>query len=66
MEELQIQEFVHRVALDQGMQQALVRDPVGVLAREGFSPRVAKILLRLVPHLTFDRPLDSAEKWWHV
>lgn len=66
MEEQQIQEFIHRAALDNIMRQELVCDPAGVLAREGFSPRVAGIILRLIPHLTFDRPLDSAERWWHV
>ena len=66
MEEQQLQEFVHRVALDKEIQRELVRDPVGVLARESLTPRVAGIVLRLVPHLTFDCPLASAEKWWHV
>lgn len=66
MEEQQIQEFVHRAALDKAIRQELVCDPARVLAREALSPRVTGIILRLIPHLAFDCPLDSAEKWWHV
>jgi hypothetical protein len=66
MEEQQIQEFVHRAMLDKAMRQELICNPAGVVAREGFPPRVTGIVLRLIPHLTFDRPLDSAERWWHV
>lgn len=66
MEEQQIQEFVHRALLDQARRQELAHDPAGVVAREGFSPRVARVILRLVPHLALDAPLDSAGRWWHV
>jgi hypothetical protein len=66
MEEQQIQEFVHQAMLDEAMRQELICNPAGVVARESFSPRVTGIVLRLIPHLTFDRPLDSAERWWHV
>jgi hypothetical protein len=66
MEEQQIQEFVHRAMLDQAIWQELVCDPAGVVAREGLSPRVARVLTRLVSHLAVDRPLDTAGRWWHV
>jgi len=66
MEEQQIQEFVHRAMLDKVLRQELICNPAGVVARAGFSPRVTGIILRLIPYLTFDRPLASAERWWHV
>jgi hypothetical protein len=66
MEEQQIQAFVHRVSVDNAMRCALAADPTGVVMHEGFSPRVAQILFRLVPHLAFDQPLVSQEKWWHA
>lgn len=66
MEEEQIEEFVHRVAADPVRRQELMRDPQGVIAREGFAPHVARVILRLVPHLAFDAPLGAADRWWHV
>lgn len=66
MEEQQIQDFVHRIALDGMMRQQLASDPAGVLRLQEFSPRVFQILSRLVPHLAFDQPLSTTEKWWHV
>lgn len=66
MEEQQIQDFVHQAMLDQALRQELVRDPQALLARAGFSPRVARVLLQMVPHLAFEAPLDSAGRWWHV
>ncbi len=66
MEEQQIQEFVHRVALDVAVRGELTSDPVGVIQRQDVSPRVSQILSRLVPYLAFDRPIDSKDKWWHV
>lgn len=64
MEEKQIQEFVHRVTEDTALRQDLLRTPESVVGREGFSPRVARIVMQLVPHLTVDKPTDISLKWW--
>ena len=64
MEEQQIQDFVHRVSTDEELRKELGRDPDGVIMREGFSPRVAKIVLRLVPHLAMDEPIGPSLSWW--
>ena len=66
MEEQEIQEFVHLVMTDETAQRELAGDPAGVVMRSAFSPRVAQVLLRLVPSLAFDTFLDSPEKWWHA
>lgn len=66
MEEQQIQEFVHRVASDENVRRELIRNPASVIKRQGFSPRVARIIARLVPQLTFEQPMQSNEKWWHA
>lgn len=66
MEEQQIQEFVQRATRSEALRAELGRDPQGVVAREGFSSRVAEIILCLVPHLAFERPLNAVGKWWHV
>lgn len=66
MEEQQIQEFVHRALANETLRVELASNPAGVLAREGFSLRVERIIARLTPYLAFDRPLDSDEKWWHA
>ena len=64
MEEQQIQDFVHRISTDEELRKELARDPDGVIMREGFSPRVAKIVSRLVPHLAMDEPIGPSLKWW--
>jgi hypothetical protein len=66
MEEQQIQDFVHRVANDEAMQRALRSDPVSVVRREGFSERVERVILRLVPQLAFAQTMGPSEKWWHA
>lgn len=66
MEEQQIQDFVHQVAVDDEVRQHLAGDPAGVIMLQEFSPRVAQIISRLVPHLAFEQPVDSNEKWWHA
>ncbi|MEO7018649.1 MAG: hypothetical protein ABI234_00675 [Ktedonobacteraceae bacterium] len=66
MEEQQIQEFVHRVALDERMRFALASNPTGVSMPYDVSPRVAQILARLVPYLTFERSMNPHEEWWHA
>jgi hypothetical protein len=64
MEELQIQDFVHRVSEDEELRKELASNPDGVIMREGFSPRVARVIMRLVPHLTLDQPLKPSLSWW--
>lgn len=67
MEEQQIQDFVHRVSNDEALRTELTTDPEGVLVRESFSPRVAAIVRRLVPHLTFASAFESESEggpWW--
>lgn len=65
MEELQIETFVHRVSTDAELREELRGNPDGVIMREGFSPRVSRIVERLVPHLTFDQPpLERSLSFW--
>jgi hypothetical protein len=64
MEEQQIQDFVHRISTDEKLRKELARDPDGVIMREGFSPRIAKIVSRLVPHLAMDEPIGPSLWWW--
>ena len=65
MEEQQIQDFVHRVSNDAGLRQELASEPEKVVTREGFSPRVAGVVMRLVPHLALDKPLVPSLFWWN-
>ena len=64
MEEQVIQEFVHRVSTDKDLRQELASNPDGVIMREGFSPRVARVLVRLVPHLTLEQSIGPAFSFW--
>ena len=64
MEEQQIREFVHRVSTDEVLRQELTTSPDNVIMREGFSPRVAQIVARLVPLLTLERSLEPSLGWW--
>ena len=64
MEEQQIRDFVHRVSNDEKLQKELASDPNSVIMRESFSPRVARILVRLVPQLTMDQELEPSFSWW--
>ena len=64
MEEKQIRDFVHRVSTDEVLRTELTGNPDGVLMREGFSPRVARVILQLVPHLTADQTLEPSLAWW--
>ena len=64
MEEQQIRDFVHRVSNDEKLQKELASDPNSVIMREGFSPRVARIMTRLVPQLTMDQELEPSFTWW--
>jgi hypothetical protein len=65
MEEQQIRDFVHRVSNDEKLQKELASDPNSVIMRESFSPRVARILARLVPQLTMDQELEPSFTWWN-
>lgn len=65
MEEQQIKDFVQRVSRDETLRKELAQDTDGVIMREGFSPRVAQIVARLVPHLTFSSSVGFAPNgWW--
>ena len=66
MEEQQIQDFVQRVSNDESLRTELTTNPEDVLVRENFSPRVAAIVRRLVPHLTFHSAFESDDgPWWN-
>jgi len=65
MEEQQIQHLVHRVSTDETLRQELARDPQAFVQREGFSPTMARVIMKLVPHLTLtDGPKDT-DYWWY-
>ena len=65
MEEQQIRSFVHRVSQDETLRQELVQHPGIVIEREQFSPRVARVVMRLIPHLTLDHPTEEPSlHWW--
>ena len=60
-EERQIAEFVGRFStVSAGSEMAA--NPSEAVKREGFSPRVAQIVTRLVPHLSLDQSLDEIFK----
>jgi hypothetical protein len=65
VEEKQIQDFVHRVSNDEDLRKELAQKPDEVIMREGFSPRVAQIVTRLVPHLTLHQFVDIPLYWWY-
>ena len=66
MEENLIWEFVHRVFQDDRLRKELEKQPEEVISRENFSPRVALVITRLIPHLalteTPDKPIYGG--WW--
>ena len=65
MEERIIQEFVHRVSTDEKLRKEMETNPDGVIMREGFSPRVARVVSRMVPHLLAGQSIGSENKpWW--
>lgn len=64
MEERMIQDFVHRVSTDEHLRKELASDPDGVIMREGFSPRVARVVARLVPHLKMEDLIGTSYNWW--
>ncbi len=64
MEEQLIQDFVHRVSQDEELRKELASNPDAVIMREGFSPRVARVIARLVPQLALDKSLGLSPGWW--
>ena len=64
MEEQQIRDFVHRVSNDEKLQKELASNPSSVIMRESFSPRVARIVARLIPQLTMGQDLEPSFSWW--
>ena len=65
MEEQQIRNFVHRVSTEEMLRSELVNSPEAVIERENFSPRVAQVIMRLVPHLTLNNDTKPSFSWWH-
>jgi len=66
MEEKQLLEFVQRVSEDETLRKELTNDPDSVIMRESFSPRVARVVMRLVPHMSamqWKEPAGSLN-WW--
>ena len=65
MEELQIRDFVHRVSTEETLRTELANNPQSVIEREHFSPRVAQVVMRLVPHLTLEeKNIKPSLSWW--
>ncbi len=64
MEEQQIRDFVHRVSTEETLRTELANNPQSVIEREGFSPRVAQVIMRLVPHLALVKPSDVSFRFW--
>ncbi|HZR44070.1 MAG TPA: hypothetical protein VFB12_28410 [Ktedonobacteraceae bacterium] len=66
MEEKQILDFVHRVSHDETLCKEVINNPDHVIMRENFSPRVAQIITRLIPHLAANQlePLTPSLKFW--
>ena len=61
-EERQITEFVGRFSTVSAGGSEMAANPSEAVKREGFSPRVAQIVTRLVPHLSLDQSLDEIFK----
>lgn len=65
MEERIIQDFVHRVSTVESLRKELASNPDGVIMREGFSPRVARVVARLAPHLAVEQTMGPTDgPWW--
>ena len=64
MEERIIQDFVHRVSTVESLRKELASNPDGVIMREGFSPRVVRVIARLAPHLTVEQSIGPAFIFW--
>ena len=55
MEEQQIQTFVHAVLQNEQLRKEFVSNPDAVIMREGFSPRLSRVIRKLVPLLGVDQ-----------
>ena len=66
MEEKMIQDFVHRASQDEELRKELASDLNAVITREGFSPRVARVIAQLVPQLALDQSLEPSFSWWRT
>lgn len=67
LEEQQIQDYVHKMVLDERVRQAVLGEAAGVSVFQDVSPRVAQILARLAPSLDFEqRSAGTSAKWWHA
>ena len=64
MEEQIIQEFVHRVSTDEQLRKEFATEPDRVIMREGFSPRVARVIARLAPHMALDHSIGQSYTFW--
>ena len=62
MEEQQIRDFVHRVSTEETLRTELASDPQSVIERESFSPRVAQVIMRLVPHLALNKETKASSR----
>ena len=63
MEEKQIQQFVGRVMRDKNLRKAFVEQPEEVLKEEQFSPRVVRVLMKMVPHFAGSQQMLPSS-WW--
>ena len=61
-EERQITEFVGRFSTVSEDGSGMATNPSEAMKRESFSPSVAQIVTRLVPHLSLDQSLDQIFK----
>ena len=64
MEEQQIRDFVHRVSTEETLRTELANNPQSVIERENFSPKVAQVIMQLVPHLALAKEMKPSLQWW--
>jgi len=55
---------VHRVSTDENLRKELASEPDSVIMREGFSPRVARVIACLAPHLAVEQSIGQAYSFW--
>ncbi|HEY7417106.1 MAG TPA: hypothetical protein VH593_18105 [Ktedonobacteraceae bacterium] len=63
MEEKQIQQFVGRVMQDESLRKAFVEQPETVLSEEQFTPRVVRVLMKMVPHFMGSQQVFPFDFW---
>jgi len=66
MEERQVEDFIYRVLRNDKLRQELIANPQIVIKQEDFTPRVALVVSRLVPHLALFRMSNALQgnPWW--